>query len=142
MNKLMISLFVFYTATTFATDRHTELAMEFDRVSSSQEKTELVERSVLPVVLQQFPDLNAHKEALAGQLLALIESHEFKLAKAEVYKAMFNEQELALLIEWFRHPAYQLFNDHRFDINERLMEFSLSQYFNLAEGFEPKKPQK
>ncbi|MEM7707800.1 MAG: hypothetical protein AAF358_19770 [Pseudomonadota bacterium] len=133
MKTVLLSMLLVFAFPARGENRHLELAMEFDRVSSSQDKEELVDRSVMPMVLQNFPSLREHRDKLREELLKTIQSDEFMEAKADVYVRIFTERELEQLIEWFRHPAYKLFNTRRFEVNEKLFEYSLPIYLGIGE---------
>ena len=101
-----------------AEDQHLKLALEFDRLTGTNDKAKLVD-SFLPAMLPS--DFSAKQKAvLRERLIELMNSEEYRVGKAKAYMSIYSEKELQQLIEFVQLPAYQLLQERRYQTNMEL----------------------
>ncbi len=114
--------------------RHLQLAQQFDRLSSVQDKQSLAASVVLGVALFD-PSLAKRQKELQAFALRYLESEDYALDKAQIYMKLFSEAELEDLVALAQTPAYRLLQNKRNAINEQFMELSISTNERLLREF-------
>ncbi|ASF15678.1 hypothetical protein CEQ32_12330 [Shewanella sp. FDAARGOS_354] len=111
-------LLLFLLAFTFkalANDTHMQLALKFEDLSSSSDKEALVD-SMIPYFQMQTDGGEAEMKKIRSFLIQSLQSEDYRIMKANIYKRQFSKEELELLIELVSSPAYKLLNSKRYDI--------------------------
>jgi hypothetical protein len=127
MKYLAFICFLFVAFSASADDRHYQLAMEFESLSSSKNKSALVNSIVQPLIKYK-PELTKYKEELRERILNLLNSKKYREGKIKVYIDLFTESELEKLITMVQSPTYKLLLDRQHEMNKRLGENAMKLY--------------
>lgn len=115
MSSFLLIFLLAFTFKTLANDTYMQLALKFEDLSSSSDKAALVD-SMMPYIQMQTDSGEAEVEKIRSFLIQSLQSEDYRIMKANIYKRQFSKEELELLIELVSSPAYKLLNTKRYDI--------------------------
>ena len=98
---------------------HLALAKQFEQLSSSQDRQELAK--VYANALFRDAGFTPKQLAKVADVMHdFLTSEEYLNKKAKVFMEMYSEEELKMLIELVKSPAYKLMNSKREEYNRRI----------------------
>jgi len=113
----IMSLLIFANFLYALDNKHFELALKFEKLSSSQDKVKLVNK-MFPAIKQYANLKNTDKYDLniKEYIIKILDSKEYKEGKAKVYMDLYTSEELMILIKHVQSPCYKILNKQRANI--------------------------
>ena len=117
--KTFFLLTLLLSVSVFAEDRHLQLAMEFDSLTSESDHSKKIEAYVA-AIQRMLPEIEIRRSDVEEMVYTVYSSEVYKKEKIKLYKDMFSEEELSLLIVMVKNPAYKILKNKQPEMIKRV----------------------
>ena len=119
IDMLLAVLLSACSSLVLAADRHEELALQFDELTTTADRSPRID-AYIAAIEAASPGVKLDREGLKKMVLEVFNSNEYRAAKIRIYKELFTQPELEQLVEFVKLPAYRLLDSKRPEMTRKV----------------------